>query len=86
VVLHGGGGAGCRVAAGAVVRGDMRLVGIAMLLMVASYAPLLIVGMLDPHSNPIGLGLLAMLGTAIAALIFGFAVLRAVRRACGVGR
>jgi hypothetical protein len=71
---------------GAVVRGGMRLVGIAMLLMVASYVPLLIVGMLDPHSNPIGLGLLAMLGTAVAALIFGFAVLRAVLRACGVGR
>jgi hypothetical protein len=61
----------------------MRLVGIAMLLMVASYVPLLIVGMLDPDSNPIGLGLLAMLGTA---LIFGFALLRAVQRACGVGR
>jgi hypothetical protein len=64
----------------------MRLVGIAMLLMVASYVPLLIVSMLDPHSNPIGPGLLAMLGTVIAAPIFGFAVLRAVQRACGVGR
>jgi hypothetical protein len=74
------------MAFGTVVRGGMRLVGIAMLLMVASYVPLLIVGMLDPDSNPIGLGLLAMLGTAIAALIFGFALLRAVQRACGVGR
>jgi hypothetical protein len=41
---------------------------------------------LDPHSNPIGRGLLAMLGTAIAALIFGFAVLWAVRHASGVSR
>jgi hypothetical protein len=86
VVLHGGRGSFRGVAAGAVVRGGMRLVGIAMLLMVASYVPLLIVGMLDPDSNPIGLGLLAMLGTAIAALIFGFALLRAVLRAGGVGR
>jgi hypothetical protein len=39
-----------------------------------------------PQSNPIGLGLLAMFGTVVAASVFGFAVLRALLRACGIGR
>jgi hypothetical protein len=42
--------------------------------------------MLDPQANPIGLGLLAVLGTAVAALDYGFAALRALMHACGIGR
>jgi hypothetical protein len=58
----------------------MRLIYLALLVLVASYAPLIVVGTLDPSANPIGLGLLAMLGTAVAASLAAWAVLRAILR------
>jgi hypothetical protein len=63
----------------------MRLVYLAVVVLAASYAPLLVVGALDPTANPIGLGLLAVLGTAVAALVLGWAGLCALWRLCGFG-
>jgi hypothetical protein len=54
--------------------------------LVASYAPLLIVGALDPHRQSDRAGPAGMLGTAVAALCFGFAGLRALWRVCGIVR
>lgn len=50
----------------------MRFIIAAAVILAASWVPLLIVGLLDPTSNPIGLGLLGMAGTFIAAMLGGF--------------
>jgi hypothetical protein len=41
---------------------------------------LLVVGLLDPSANPIGLGLLSMAGTFVALLLLAIATARAVWR------
>ena len=58
----------------------MRLVYVALIVLAASWAPLMIVGALDPTANPIGLGLFALAGTAVAAGLLVAAVARAVWR------
>lgn len=58
----------------------MRLIYVALAVLAVSYAPLIVVGMLDPSANPIGLGLLSMVGTAVAALLLLWAAARAFRR------
>lgn len=58
----------------------MRVVYVALAVLAASYAPLLVVGMLDPTANPIGLGLLAMAGTALAAVLLVWACVRRFRQ------
>jgi Na+(H+)/acetate symporter ActP len=58
----------------------MRLVRAAFALLVLSAAPLLIVGLRDPEANPIGLGLLFMLGMAVALVLLLLASLRSLRR------
>jgi hypothetical protein len=57
----------------------LRLVLLALLLPVLAALPLLLVGLLDPAANPIGLGLLFMAGVAIAAVLL---LVAAVRAAC----
>jgi hypothetical protein len=59
----------------------MRLVYAALVVLLASYAPLLAIGFMDPSANPIGLGLLAVAGTAAAVLLIVCAALRAIWRA-----
>lgn len=56
----------------------MRLVLFALLMPVVAAAPLLVVGLLDPQANPIGLGLLFMAAVAAAPFLLAFAVLRAI--------
>jgi Na+(H+)/acetate symporter ActP len=58
----------------------MRLVQAAFAVLVLSAAPLVIVGLHDPEANPIGLGLLFMLGMAVALVLLLLAGLRALRR------
>jgi predicted membrane channel-forming protein YqfA (hemolysin III family) len=58
----------------------MRLVGIAALVLIASYVPLILVGLADPDANPIGLGLLSLAGTLVAAGIVVFAIVARLRR------
>jgi hypothetical protein len=50
---------------------------IALLLPVLAAAPLVVVGLLDPTANPIGLGLLFMAAVAIAPVLLLLAALRA---------
>jgi hypothetical protein len=47
-----------------------------LIILVLSWVPLLIVGLLDPNANPIGLGLLAWLGSLIALIIIAIGGLR----------
>lgn len=56
----------------------MRLMIIAVLLLVGSFLPLFIVGTLDPDSNPIGLGLLWMAGSAVAIVLFLIGLVMAI--------
>ena len=58
----------------------MRLAALAVILLVASFVPLIVVGLIDPDANPIGLGLLSVLGTLVAGLLLAFAALRALWR------
>jgi uncharacterized membrane protein YqjE len=58
----------------------MRLVQAAFAVLVLSAAPLMIVGLRDPEANPIGLGLLFMLGMAVALVLLLLAGLRALWR------
>jgi hypothetical protein len=58
----------------------MRLVILAVLLPIMAAVPLVVVGLLDPQANPIGLGLLFMAAVAAAPFLIGFAVLRALWR------
>jgi len=56
-----------------------KAVKIGAAILVLSWAPLFIVGGLGISDNPIGLGLLAMAGTALAALwLVVFAIYRAI--------
>ena len=56
----------------------MRPVYAALILLALTTAPLFIVGLVDPDSNPIGLGLLFVLGTPVALALLTLAVLRAL--------
>lgn len=47
----------------------MRFVIAAAIVFAASFLPLYIVGMLDPTSNPIGLGLLFLAGSSLAGIL-----------------
>jgi hypothetical protein len=58
----------------------VRLVRAAVVILVLSFAPLVAVGLLDPSANPIGLGLLSVVGTLVAAAVLAFAALRVVWR------
>jgi Na+(H+)/acetate symporter ActP len=58
----------------------MRLVALAVVVLVAGFVPLIIVGLMDREANPIGLGLLSVLGTLVAALLLAFAALRGLWR------
>jgi hypothetical protein len=58
----------------------MRLVVAAIAVLILSFVPLLVVGLLDPSANPIGLGLLSMAGTFVALLLLAIATARAVGR------
>jgi hypothetical protein len=58
----------------------MRLVVAAIAVLILSFVPLLVVGLLDPSANPIGLGLLSMAGTFVALLLLAIATARAVWR------
>ena len=54
----------------------MRLVHAATALIVLSLLPLLLVVLLDPSANPIGLGLLWIAGSAAGAILYALAALR----------
>jgi hypothetical protein len=56
----------------------MRLVCAALILLALTTVPLFIVGLLDPTSNPIGLGLLFVLGAPVALGLLVLAALRAI--------
>jgi hypothetical protein len=58
----------------------MYLIRIACLVLVLGYAPLLVVGTLDPASNPIGLGLLSVAASLLAAVLIVTAALRGLWR------
>ncbi len=47
----------------------MRFVIAAAIVFAASFLPLYVVGMLDPTSNPIGLGLLFLAGSSLAGIL-----------------
>ena len=60
------------------------MIRIGLLLLVASWVPLLVVGFLNPKSNPIGLGLLAWAGSVVGIVVAAVGlVLLAVRRFSG---
>jgi hypothetical protein len=60
------------------------MIRIGLLILVASWVPLLVVGLLDPNSNPIGLGLLAWGGSLVGIVVAAVGlVLRAIRAAGG---
>lgn len=54
----------------------MRVIVAAAVILLVSWVPLFVVGFLDPTSNPVGLGLLAMAGTPIAGIVLAFGLLR----------
>jgi hypothetical protein len=51
------------------------MVKIGLLILVVSWVPLLVVGMLDPSSNPVGLGLLAWGGSLIGIIVAAIGLL-----------
>jgi hypothetical protein len=53
----------------------MRLATAALIVLAASWLPLIVVGLADPAANPIGLGLLALAGTVVAAGLLAVAAL-----------
>jgi len=57
------------------------VINIGLLILVASWVPLLVVGLSNPNSNPIGLGLLAWTGSlvGIGVVLIGL-IRRAIRR------
>jgi hypothetical protein len=58
------------------------VIGIGLFLLVASWVPLLVVGLLHPDSNPIGLGLLAWAGSLVGLILAAIGLLlRAIRLA-----
>jgi hypothetical protein len=57
----------------------LRLAFAALVVMVASWGPLFVVGTLDPTVNPIGLGLLGLAGTCLAAVLLTAAAVVAIR-------
>lgn len=59
----------------------IKAVKISAVILLLSWVPLLIVGGLGISDNPIGLGLLGLAGTALAALwLIGFAIYNMVLR------
>ena len=57
------------------------MIRIGLFLLVASWVPLLVVGLLYPDSNPIGLGLLAWAGSLIGIILAAIGLLlRAIGR------
>ena len=57
------------------------MIRIGLFLLVASWVPLLVVGLLHPDSNPIGLGLLAWAGSLIGLVVTTIGLLlRAIGR------
>ena len=58
------------------------MIRIGLLILVLSWVPLLVVGLLHPNSNPIGLGLLAWAGSLVGLVVAAIGlVLRAIRAA-----
>jgi hypothetical protein len=62
------------------------VIRIGLLILVASWVPLLVVGLLNPSSNPIGLGLLAwagslvgIVGAAVGAILWAIRAARSSR-------
>ena len=51
------------------------MIKIGLLILVASWVPLLVVGLLDPSSNPVGLGLLAWGGSLIGIIVAAIGLL-----------
>ena len=45
------------------------VIKVGLLILVASWVPLLAVGLLNPKSNPIGLGLLAWAGSVVGIIV-----------------
>lgn len=58
----------------------MYLIRIACLVLVLGYAPLLVVGSLDPAANPVGPGLLSVAASLLAAALVVAAALRGLWR------
>lgn len=50
------------------------------LILLGSWLPLFAVGFMDPASNPIGLGLLAMAGSAVGAVVIVLGLLASLVR------
>ena len=58
------------------------VIKVGLLILVASWVPLLAVGLLNPKSNPIGLGLLAWAGSLVGIVVAAVgAILWAIRAA-----
>ena len=51
------------------------MIKIGLPILVVSWVPLLVVGMLDPSSNPVGLGLLAWGGSLIGIIVAAIGLL-----------
>jgi hypothetical protein len=51
------------------------VIKIGLLILVASWVPLLVVGLLDPSSNPIGFGLLAWAGSLVGIIVVAIGLL-----------
>jgi hypothetical protein len=62
------------------------VIKIGLLILVASWVPLLVVGILHPDSNPIGLGLLAWGGSLVGIIVVAIGVLRWTIRAARSSR
>ena len=57
------------------------MIRIGLLIFLASWVPLLVVGLLNPSSNPIGLGLLAWAGSLVGiGIVLVGLIRRAIRR------
>ena len=60
------------------------MIRIGLFLLAASRVPLLVVGVLYPDSNPIGLGLLALAGSLVGLVVTGIGLVRwGIRRFSG---
>ena len=62
------------------------MIKIGLLILVASWVPLLVVGMLHPDSNPIGLGLLAWTGSLVGIIVAAIGLLLWAIRSAWSGR
>jgi len=57
------------------------MIKIGPLILVASWVPLLVIGLLDPSSNPVGLGLLAWGGSLVGIIVAAIGLVRWAIRA-----